>query len=130
MLDDILKLQLVRNAGTGHDTYLRSTLDAGSGTLTVTTERGFPGQLIPAPNGTVVQHLLWDNSACGLMMPLTGNVVATLDEDAGITSVRERIARNNAGQMKALLDVVLGGATDRRRLEARILFLTQRPARA
>jgi hypothetical protein len=113
LLDDILKLQLVRNAGTGRDTYLRSTLDAGSGTLTVTTELGFPGEPIPAPNGTVIQHLLWDNSACGASVRLKGGVSATLDEDARhhFRALSE-IARSDAGRMKAVLDVVLGGGTD------------------
>ena len=113
LLDDILKLQLVRKAGTGPETHLRATLDASTGTLVVTTEQGFPGERIPAPNGTVVQHLLWDNSACGSTVRLKGGVSATLDEDARhhFRALSE-IARSDAGRMQAVLDVVLGEGID------------------
>ena len=115
LLDDILKLRLARRAGSARDTHLESVIDTRTSTLTMTTQHGAADRRGSLTNGTTgdVQNLTWDNSACGSTVPLTGNVVATLDENARHHfRALSQIARNNAGQMKALLEVVLGGATD------------------
>ena len=111
LLDDILKLRLVRIAGTAGATHLQSTLDCQTGTLILTTQHGPPRDGRTAtPNGSTgdVRHLMWDNSVCGSSVALKGSVTATLD-DEGRHHFRalSEIARLDSQHMKAVLDVVL-----------------------
>lgn len=110
LLDDILKLRLVRTAGAALDMHLRLTLDPRTGTLVVTTAQG-PGSNLALPsNGSTpeVTHLLWDNSACGTSVRLKGGVNATLDDEARHHfRALSQITRTDPGKMKAVLDLVL-----------------------
>ena len=113
LLDDILKLRLVRQAAASHDRHLRSTLDADTGTLTVTTYVGSAAErpeLVPNGNA-MVRHLTWDNSAFGSGVSLGGGVNTTLDENARhhFRALSE-ITRGDAERMRTVLADVLDGS--------------------